>query len=55
MPVEWGKKTCVLLVFAESECRAEDIDDKHYWNNDVSYETSEGWVHFANGKYTNRL
>ena len=53
--VEWGKPKCILLVFSSQHVRAEDIDDEHKFIRDVSYWTSEGWVHFKAGQKTRLL
>jgi len=55
IPVTWGKKVEILLVFSSEHVRAEDINDDHRFNKTVTVETSEGPVTHQKGEFTRLL
>ena len=54
-PVEWGKDVLVLIVFCTEHVRAEDIDDDHKFNKDVTVETTDGPIEHKKGEFTRLL
>ena len=54
-PVEWGKDVLVLIVFCTEHVRAEDIDDEHKFNKDVTVETTDGPIEHKKGEFTRLL
>ena len=55
MHVEWGEDVMVLLVFCQTHCRLEDIDDDHKFNKTVVLDTTDGKIVYNKGDFTRLL
>ena len=55
MQVEYGKDVMVFLVFCQTHCRLEDIDDDHKFNKTVVIDTTDGKIVYNKGDFTRLL